>query len=428
MSAPACPLLWPRAIIHVDMDAFFASIEQRDFPELRGHPVAVTNGELGSCIITCSYEARARGVHTGMRLPVARRLCPDLIQRPARPDAYAAVSSHIMRTLEHITPDIEVYSVDEAFLDVTRCQRLHGTPARMALMAQQRILATTGLSCSIGISGDKTTAKFAAQLNKPGGLSIIPPWEARARLTDEPVTALSGIAAGIGEFLAAHGVYRCGQMRQLPVSVLARRFGNLGRRIWLMCQGEDPDSVHLEVPPPKSIGHGKVMPPATRDRDTILTYLRHMSEKVAQRLRRHDMAALQFFIGLHTRDGWHGERLRLPLPSDDGHTIYRLCQRMLANCWQGEAVQQCQVTALDPRPRQQQLELFTECRMPTSSAAPDAARDSATTHDEQANRVMDDINRRYGDFTLTPARLLKRSTMPNVIAPAWRPTGPRQSI
>ncbi len=236
-----CPVVWPRAIVLVDMNAFFASIEQRDRPEWRGRPVAITNGHQGTCIITCSYEARAYGIKTGMRLREARRLCPELIQCPAHPERYAATSAAIMAVLQDVTPDIEVFSVDEAFLDVTHCQRLLGTPLRMARLAKRKVFEVSGVLCSVGVSGDKTTAKFAAKLDKPDGLTVIPPWEAAARLRDVPVTELCGIAGGIGGFLAEHGVRTCGDMKRLPISVLARRFGNPGRRIWYMCQGADPE-------------------------------------------------------------------------------------------------------------------------------------------------------------------------------------------
>ncbi|OGT73619.1 MAG: hypothetical protein A3I78_06490 [Gammaproteobacteria bacterium RIFCSPLOWO2_02_FULL_56_15] len=123
---------WQRAIALVDMNAFFASIEQRDNPALYGRPVAVTNGLTGTCIITCSYEARDCGIHTGMRIREALRLCPVLlVQRPANPERYARVSSNIMAALQDISPDMEVFSVDEAFLDVTRCQRLWGYPVQI---------------------------------------------------------------------------------------------------------------------------------------------------------------------------------------------------------------------------------------------------------------------------------------------------------
>ena len=404
--------LWPRAIIHLDMNAFFASVEQRDFSELRGRPVAVTNGAVGTTIITCSYEARAYGVHTGMRLKEARVLCPQLIQRPARPKVYAAVSTAIMEALYDISPDIEVYSVDEAFLDVTRCQKLYGTPEHMARMAIDKVRAVSGLPCSVGVSGDKSTAKFAANLMKPNGLTVIPPWQARERLEHEPVTKLSGVAEGIGGYLAAHGAVTCGDVARLPVSVLARRFGNMGRHIWLMCRGEDPDDVQVDVAAPKSLGHGKVVPPGTRDKETLLTYFLHMSEKVGARLRRHDLDAQRFFIGLRGYNGWISDTLTLVQPGNDSKAIYQLCDNVIQHIWRGEPVSQVQVTALDPQPMNNQLGLFE-------------------VHDERhdvLNRVMDQINQRYGEFTLAPARLLGRSTMPNVIAPSWKPSGHRQSV
>ncbi len=409
---PFCPVQWPRAILHVDMNAFFASVEQRDFPKLKGKPVAVTNGEVGSCIITCSYEARAKGIYTGMRIQEARKQCPGIIQRPARPEAYARVSTNIMRALEDISPDIEVFSVDEAFLDLTPCQKLHGTPARMGKMTKQRVFAASGLLCSVGISGDKTTSKFAAKLQKPNGLTIIPPWEARERLAQEPTTALCGIADGIGTFLAQHGAYTCGDVGRLPISVLARRFGNLGRRIWLMCQGQDPDQIHLEVAAPKSLGHGKIVPPDTRDREIILTYLQHMSEKVAKRLRKHKLECKKYFVGIRLEHSWIGEKLQLANAGNDGGQIYRLCRFLIENHWHGEVVRQVQVTALNPEPHKQQLDLFTH-------------QDET---EAEINAVMDEVNERFGEFTLAPARLLKRSSMPNVIAPAWKPNGHRQTI
>jgi DNA polymerase-4 len=406
------PQLWPRAIILMDMDAFFASIEQYDQPKLRGRPVAITNGMQGSCIITCSYEARAYGIKTGMRLKEARRLYPDLIQCPANPERYAAVSSNIMSALLDISPDVEVFSVDEAFLDVTRCQKLLGPPPRIARLVKQKVFEVSGLPCSVGVSGDKTTAKFAAKQDKPNGLACIPPWEARQHLAAVPVTELCGIADGIGRFLAERGVWTCGDMIHLPIGELARRFGNPGRRIWYMCQGEDPARVETHVPAPKSVGHGKVVPPDTRSRQVLLIYLQHMSEKVAARLRRHDMQAQKFFIGLLTRDGWVGDKLQNVMPTNDGLLIFKLGKKVLQTNWQGEGVHQVQVTALDPQPAAVQLELFAEPLADHSGS----------------NRVMDAINQRYGEFTLTPARLLNRSSMPNVIAPAWKPFGHRKTV
>lgn len=407
---------WPRAIIFVDMDAFFASIEQHDDPSLRGRPVGVTNGAQGTCLITCSYEARAFGIHTGMRLRQARQLCPELVQCPARPRRYAEVSTAIMTALLDITPDVEVFSVDEAFLDVTQCQRFWGRgPEYIARLVRERVQDTAGVNCTVGVSGDKTTAKFAAKQVKPNGFSAVPPWQAREFLQDAPVTALCGIGPGIGAFLAQYGVHTCGDMAQLPISILAQRFGDPGRRIWHMCQGLDPSKVETRVAAPQSMGHGKVMPPDTRSAEVIRTYLLHMGEKLAARLRRHHMQAKEFFVGLRTEAGWLGDHFICALPTSDSRAIAGLCETLIRDYWRGEGVRGVQVTALDPAPAGQQLEMFAD-----DPADADKQR--------RVHAVMDAINARYGEFALAPARLLQRSSMPNVIAPAWKPYSHRQFI
>jgi DNA polymerase-4 len=405
---------WERAIVFVDMDAFFASVEQKDNPSLRGRPVAVTNGQQGTCIITCSYEARARGIHTGMRISEARQLSPQLVQCPARPQRYAYFAGLIAETLRReISPELEIFSVDEVFIDVTRSQKMFGTPEKIAQRVQQIMDDVVQLPCTIGISGDKTTAKYAAKAHKPKGLVVVPPWQARKYLHDVPVKKLCGIAEGIGRFLAARGVYTCGDMQHLPIGVLGKRFGYPGRRIWLMCQGQDPDKIHTTVAAPKSMGHGKVMPPDTRDSKTIRMYLLHMSEKLAMRMRRHQLAANTFSIGLLTRYGWLGDTYRAPTPTHDGSAIVHMTLEMLDQYWRGEGVSQVSITALDPQPVDGQLELF----------------DGLATEEKPArNKAMDIINNRYGELTLAPARLLNRSEMPNVISPAWKPAGHRQSV
>ena len=405
---------WQRAIVLLDMNAFFASVEQRDFPDLLGRPVAITNGMRGSCIITSSYEARAYGVRTGMRVQEALQLCPDLIQRPTRPKVYAKVSRNIMHSLVNVCPDIEVFSVDEAFIDVTSCQKYYGSAEEAARQLKTAVYNASGLLCSLGLSGDKTTAKYAAKLNKPDGFTVIPPWQSKNTLQNVPVTDLCGIAKGIGGFLAQHGVHYCGDMEKLPISVLSRRFGNLGRRIWYMCQGADPDPLHPDIAAPKSIGHGKVMPPNTRDKNTILTYLQHMCSKVGTRMRRHNMEAKTFWVGFRTRQGWLGTKSRLCEFSNDQQKIYQLGCFVLELNWQGEGIHQVQVTALDPQPLAMQMDLFS------------TEKSNATR--KQLNQAVDSINERYGEFFVSSARLLNKSDMPNVIAPAWKPDGLRQSI
>ena len=406
---------WPRAILHIDMNAFFASLEQRDFPELRGKPIGVTNGAAGTTLITCSYEARACGVKTGMKIYEARKLCPDLIQRPSRPNVYAAVSTRIMHALVAITPDIEVFSVDEAFLDVTHCQRLHGSPEHMARMTQRLVHdVSDGLSCSVGVAATKLAAKYASDVKKPNGITVIPPWETRARLRDVPVEKICGIGPRTAAFLAQHGAYTCGQVAALSMNVLARRYGITGKHLWLACQGRDTGAVVQDIAPPKSVGHGKVLPPHTTSARTIETYLRHMCEKVAVRLRRLDMQAGKLYVGLRTAvpDSGHEAVLAIAHGAPDGRRFFEHARTLFRERWHGEAVIQVQVTATHLHNTSGQLELFT----------PDEVRTI------QRFAAIDGINRKYGEFTISPATILDRSSMPNVIAPAWRPDGHRQHI
>jgi DNA polymerase-4 len=202
-------------------------------------------------------------------------------------------------------------------------------------------------------------------------------------------------------------------MAKLPIGVLAKRFGNLGRRIWYMCQGADPDPLHKEVPFPKSMGHGKVIPPNTRDKNILLTYLQHMSEKLAYRLRQNKMEAQTYFIGIKTYElGWLGNKYSLAIPSNDGQLIFWLCRKMLNEFWFGQGSFQIQITALDPRPLYQQLDLF----------------DLHDDKRDRLNQTLDEINNIFGAYTVTPAPLINRSQMPDVIAPAWKPDGHRQTI
>lgn len=408
------PKHWQRMIALVDMNCFFAQIEQQDNPFWRNRPVAVTNGKLGSTIITASYEARAFGVKTGMNLREARKLCPDIIQAPSRPHRYAGASTVIMKSLQSITPDIEVYSVDEAFLDLTHCQSLYDGPEHIGRLIKNAISNASGLTSSVGVSGDKTTAKFAAKLKKPDGLTIVPPWDAEARLANELVTELSGINTGISGFLAKYGVFKCGDMKKIPISILAQRFGNPGRRIWMMAQGKDPEPITTTVKDPKSIGHGKVMPPGSKGRDILLTYFQHMAEKVGVRLRRFGYQSAYFFIGIKTRErGYIATKIKLDHPTDDGQVIYKLCYEFVLHTYHQETCRQVQIIAMDPVSTRQ-LELFDD--------------NGEKKKREELNKAVDVINDRYGEFTVAPTRVLGRSEMPNVIAPAWKPDGHRKMI
>lgn len=397
------------------MNAFFASVESRDFPELRGKPIGVINGEAGTTLITCSYEARARGVKTGMRIYDARKLCPGIVQRPARPKTYAEVSTRIMRALAQLSPDIEVFSVDEAFVDVTRCQRLHGDPEHMGRMARALVYeASGGLPCSIGIADNKSTAKIASEFRKPDGFTVVPPGEARGWLQEVPMQKLCGLGPAIAEFLSHHGARTCGDVAALPLSILERRFGVTGKYLWFACQGEDREPVCRDVAAPKSVGHGKVLPPRTTSQQVVETYLRHMCEKVAARLRRYGLQTGRLYIGLRCPELGDSPGVTYALFPNmpDGLQFFGYARQFLKAHWHGAVVSHVQVTATELKDANTQLELFA----------------LADVRNLRRFGAVDRINLKYGEFTLAPATLLGRSTMPNVIAPAWRPDGLRQHI
>lgn len=403
---------WPRAIILVDMNAFFASVEQLDHPEWRGQPVAVTNGSQGTTIITCSYEARQFGIRTGNKLYEAKKVCPQLIHAPSRPHRYAQVSKTIMDALVSITPTCEVFSVDECFLDVTQCQGLYD-PIKAAQKAKTLVYKVSGLHCSVGVSGDKTTAKYAAQLQKPNGFTVIYPDKAKERLRRVPVTELCGIGKGVGNFLARYGIYTCGDMEKLPIGVLAKRFGNLGKRFWYMCQGADPEPVHTTIPDAKSMGHGKVLPPGTVDDKQLLYYFSYLCERLAARLRENQMKANVFFVGMNSALwGWIGKNIKTPFVTNHGVDIFVYCEALVTSNLQHGEIRQVQITALNPTIGQEQLDLFIQENQKTV----------------QIDTVKDKINNRFGEATLKPARQLQDLEMTPVIAPAWRPSGSRNSI
>ena len=316
-----------------------------------------------------------------------------------------------MHALASFSPDIEIFSVDEAFLDVTACQRLWGGPYQIGQRVKKLVFEHSGVLCSVGISGDKTTAKFAAKLQKPDGLTVIPPWQARARLANTALIDLCGVNSGIAGLLARHGVHQCADLQHLPISVLAKRFGNPGRRIWLMVQGLDPEPVKTGIATAQSIGHGKVLPPDTRDLDTIRMYLMHMSHKLGERLRRNQLVAQKFLFALRLYRGWLKTTSRSLLPSDDDRVIYRMGSRWISENWHGEGIWQLRIIALDPR-SPSQSDLFNR-KHPQR---------------ERSHQAMDQINQRYGNMTLTAARLLGRSSMPDVISPSWKPQGHRKTV
>ncbi|MFL5244973.1 MAG: DNA polymerase IV [Gemmataceae bacterium] len=230
-------------ILHVDMDAFYASIEQRDRPELRGLPVIV--GGLAGRGVVCavSYEARPFGVHSAMPIATARRLCPHAVFLPVRMEHYAQVGRQVREILLSYTPLVEPLSLDEAFLDVHGCEGLFGPAPQIAQAIKDRIRDETGLIASVGVAPNKFLAKLGSDHGKPNGLVIVPLEKVTDFLTPLPVARIWGIGAKSEKRLHALGIRTIGQLAALPEKFLADHFGEVGRHVWRLAHGEDNRTV-----------------------------------------------------------------------------------------------------------------------------------------------------------------------------------------
>ncbi len=278
-----------RVIIHVDMDAFFAAIEQRDEPELRGKPVVVgadpKGGRGRGVVSTCSYEARQYGVHSAQPISEAYRRCPHAAFVPVDGEKYRRESRRIRDILLQFTPQIQFVSIDEAFLDVTGSLRIFGDRRRIAELIRGRIEDQTGLTASLGVAPNKLVAKIASDLKKPRGLVIVDPGQVEEFLRPLPVSRLPGVGPKLHEALGELGIRTVGDLAAVPRGELEQRFGEYGRDLWRKAHGED-DSPVREDDEAKSIGHEHTFDEDTDDWERIDRKLMDLCEKTARRLRK----------------------------------------------------------------------------------------------------------------------------------------------
>ncbi|HXH81730.1 MAG TPA: DNA polymerase IV, partial [Candidatus Tectomicrobia bacterium] len=237
----------PRAIAHVDMDAFYAAIEQRDRPELRGRPVIVGADPRGRGVVSAaSYEARAFGVRSAMPISRAARLCPHGVFLPVDMDRYARVSREVMAILAAFSPLVEPVSVDEAFVDLTGTRRVCGWAPEAVRQIKTRIRAETGLTASAGLATSKLVAKIASDLRKPDGLVVVPPGAEAAFLAPLPVERLWGVGAATARALDGLGITTIGQLQRFPEAALVARLGPHGRDLQALALGRDDRPVEPE--------------------------------------------------------------------------------------------------------------------------------------------------------------------------------------
>ncbi|MEW6220179.1 MAG: DNA polymerase IV, partial [Thermodesulfobacteriota bacterium] len=278
-----------RTILHLDMDAFYASVEVLDRPELAGRPVIVGGSGSRSVVAAASYEARALGVHSAQPMARARQLCPHGSFLPVRMGRYRQVSASILAIFLDHTPLVEPLSLDEAFLDVTASQTLFGPAAAIAARIKARVRAELGLTVSAGVAPTKLVAKIASDLEKPDGLTIVPADQVQAFLAPLPVGRLWGVGATAQRELALLGVRTIGDLARLPVEVLRRRFGQAGQAMHDHALGLDERPVEPERPA-LSLGREETFEEDITDRVQAEDALLGLAMAVARRLRRHGLA------------------------------------------------------------------------------------------------------------------------------------------
>ena len=317
-------------ILHADLDAFFAAVEQRDNPELKGRPVIV-GGEPGQrgVVTSPSYEARRFGVHSAMPSATAKRLCPKAVFIRPRHAAYSAVSGRIMNILHSITPLVEPLSLDEAFLDVAGCERSLGTPVQIARMIKCLVLREERLTISIGIATSKSVAKIASDLCKPDGLLAVPMGAEREFLAPLPVGNVWGVGPKTRSMLENIGIRTIGDLANQNASGLSAKLGRNGHRIRRLAMGIDERSIEPD-PRRKSLGHETTFDRDVRDPSTLRAFLLEASEKVAKRLRAQRIRGRVVTLKLRYADFTTITRRRtLDARSDEGRVIYRTAAGLL---------------------------------------------------------------------------------------------------
>ncbi|MFQ5825840.1 MAG: DNA polymerase IV [Dehalococcoidia bacterium] len=324
-----------RRLLHIDLDAFFVSVEQALSPALRGRPVAVGGDPRGRGVVaSASYEARKYGLRSGMPLATARRLCPQAIFLEGRFHHYRAASERFFRILADFTPFVEPVGIDEAFLDITGFESLHGSPGRMALGMKQRIKNELRLPASVGIAATKVVAKIASDMAKPDGLVEVAAGEEGDFLAPLPLSRLPGVGPRTERVLRGLGIATIGQLAALPPALPRRLLGAMGWLIHDHARGIDPSRVE---PPAaaKSISRSTTFAQDTLDRGFVEATLRYLSEKVGAQLRGQGRQARGVVLKLRYSDfeTVHRQR-RLARASDSDQVIFEaglaLLERLLS--------------------------------------------------------------------------------------------------
>ncbi len=392
-----------RAILHVDMDAFYASVETLDNPALAAQPVIV--GGLGprGVVCTANYAARKFGVHSAMPTGKARRLCPQGQYLPPRMQRYREVSAQVFGIFRQYTPLLEGLSLDEAFLDVTASARLFGSAQEIALKLKQDIRSITGLTASVGVAHNKFLAKLASDLQKPDGLVVVPSDRISAFLDPMPIKRLWGIGTKTQPRLQALGILTFGQLRQAGADIVRPVLGNRTEHFLQLAAGLDEREVIAESPD-KSLSHEVTFDQDLTDTTELLAELQGLVEAVAQRLRSRHLLATTVTVKIRDQEFRTVTRSRsMPAGTNSTMTLYRLA-RALFQAWRQQQPKTplrllgMGVTGLEHRY--------------ADNAVAESGDQADLPAQQKLDRVLDTINQRYGKAKIVHAMTLRRRRDP----------------
>ena len=385
------------SILHVDMDAFFVSVELRSRPELRGKPVIVGFPSERSVVLSASYEARGVGVKSAMPMAVAMRLCPTAVILEPRHHLYYEVSAELMRMFETITELVEPVSVDEAFLDVGGAIRRLGPPVEIAKLIRRKVSEDLGITASVGIAANKFVAKIASTRCKPDGLLLIEADRTVEYLHSLPVKALWGVGAKTAEVLARLGIRTVADVAATPPAALRKILGASGEHVHRLSMGLDPRPVtpaRLE----KSIGAEETFAVDTFDDALLHRELLRLSHRTATRLRAGGMLARTVALKLRYADFSTVSRSKtVHTPVDSAQLVYQVASQLLASL--GARPMSVRLIGV----RLEQLEA-------AGGAALQLSLDRRDDNWRSAEQALDEVSRKFGSKTVFPARLLEPGT------------------
>ena len=387
-------------ILHADMDAFYASVEIRDRPELAGLPVIVGGGSRG-VVLSASYEARATGVRSAMPVTRARRLCPQAVFVGPRHRVYAAVSAEVMAVFRSITPEVEPLSLDEAFLDISGSIRRLGRPAEIGELIRASIRDQQGITCSVGVANCKFVAKLASSLCKPDGLLVVPDDQVLDFLHPLPVATLWGVGEQTGQVLAGLGLRTVGDIAHTPLAVLQRELGQaVGSHLSALAWGRDDRPV-IPGSTDKSVGAEETFATDVDDPQVIRRELLRLSGRTARSLRASGSVARTVVVKLRLANFTTITRSRtLPEPTDVARKIYVTACDLYA------------AAGLDSRARLRLVGVRAAGLIPAARSATQLAFGEPPVSWRDAERAVDRIAGRFGPDTIRPAVLVRHGEQP----------------